>query len=147
MQNYFAFGSNMARTTLDERSVRAGRVGAAYVAEHRLAFTLPSQRWTGHAADMLPDRNHRTWGVLWQLEDPHALDPYETRYDRVPITVTLSGEGSSRPTTAFTYTVKPELRAVWEDSPAPAYLDRMLVGAAEAGLPAAYVEFLEGFRR
>ena len=138
----------MARTTLVERGVRARRAGAGFVADYRLAFTLPSQRWTGHAADLLPEPGNRAWGVLWELADPSALDPFELRYDRIPITIRRSANGSAseQAVQAFTYTIKSEHRADGEDLPAPSYLDRMLEGAREAGLPNTYLRFLEGFR-
>ena len=137
----------MARTTLDERGVRAKLVGAAFVLDHRLAFTLPSQRWTARAADLLPEPGHEVWGVLWEMADPNALDPYELRYDRIPISVRQTGNGSGHggSVDAFTYTVRAENRAISEALPAPAYLNRMLAGAREAGLPPDYVRFLEGF--
>ncbi len=144
MRNYFAFGSNMARATLDERGVQARLIGAGFVPDYRLAFTLPSQRWTGRAADLLHEPGHETWGVLWELAEPDALDPYEQRYDRIPICVSHAGNGTSA-VAAFTYTVKAEHRADDEALPAPAYLGRMLAGARHAGLPTAYLRFLEGF--
>ncbi|MDJ0952618.1 MAG: gamma-glutamylcyclotransferase family protein [Acidimicrobiia bacterium] len=148
MRYYFAFGSNMARTTLVERGVRARRAGAGFVPNYRLAFTLPSQRWTGRAADLVPATGHQAWGVLWEMNDPNALDPFERRYDRRSILVTPSGAepGSEQTVDAFTYTVKAKHRATGEDLPAPAYLERMLAGALEAELPSSYVRFLEGFR-
>ncbi len=138
----------MARTTLAERGVRATRVGARVAPDYRLAFTLPSQRWTGHAADLLPDPGNQAWGVLWEMEDPHALDPFELRYDRRSIRLAPSepGPSSEHVVDAFTYTVKTEHRATGEDLPAPAYLERMLVGAREAELPQSYIRFLEGFK-
>ncbi len=148
MNTYFAFGSNMAQATLHERSVAATRLGAAFVADYRLAFTLPSQRWTGNAADLLPDPGGLAWGVLWEMSDPNALDPFELRYDRVPVEVTRSNgnDGTTHRFDAFTYLVKPENRTRNEGSPATAYLERMLEGAGEAGLPEEYLQFLQAFR-
>ena len=148
MHLYFAFGSNMAAATLAERQVVARLVGPAYAADHRLAFTLVSQRWTGRAADLLPQTGDRTWGVVWDLADPHALDPFERRYDRVPITVTRSNGdlGSEHNVDAFTYTVKAQHRDRTDALPAPAYLERMVAGARDAGIPRSYLRFLNGFR-
>lgn len=136
----------MAQATLQERGVVATRLGAAFVADYRLAFTLPSQRWTANAADLLPDPGGRVWGVLWEMSDPYALDPFELRYDRVPLEVSRPNGETELPLDAFTYMVKPENRAGDETLPASAYLDRMVTGAGEAGLPQTYIDFLEGFR-
>ncbi len=53
-QLYFAFGSNMSLSTLRDRGVDANPAGSALLENHRLAFTLPSERWTGRAADEAP---------------------------------------------------------------------------------------------
>jgi hypothetical protein len=143
-QLYFAFGSNMSRLTLRDRGVHARAAGTAVLNDHRLAFTLPSVRWTGRAADVLPAEGDEVWGVLWDLSDPNALDPYERRYNRVEFDVV--GHAGTQPggiRRVFAYTVKPELRAADEAPPAPAYLRRMVEGATEAGLPAGYVDFLQ----
>lgn len=142
-QLYFAFGSNMSSATLRERGVYAEAAGPALLRDHRLAFTLPSVRWTGRAADVLPAEGDEVWGVLWDLSDPNALDPYERRYNRVEFDVvrqTGAQPGGIR--RVFAYTVKPELRAIDEALPAPAYLGRMIDGAMEAGVPAHYTDFL-----
>lgn len=143
-QLYFAFGSNMSATTLRDRGVTAELAGPALLRDHRLAFTLPSVRWTGRAADVLPARGYEVWGVLWHLSDPNALDPFERRYDRVGWDVEQGGDGRQVAVSrrVFGYTVKPELRASDEAPPAPEYLRRMVEGATEAGLPAHYLDFL-----
>jgi hypothetical protein len=141
---YFAYGSNMSPTTMSERVRGATAVGSALLRHHRLAFTLPSRRWTGHAADILPTRDAAVWGVLWKLPDPAALDAYEKRYDRAEVDVLRFHEARSEgsPSRAFTYTVKPEHRADDESPPAAAYLARMIDGAQAGELPANYLEFL-----
>ena len=142
---YFAFGSNMSSVTLEERGVDAEMAGPARLRDHRLAFTLPSIRWTGRAADVLPADGHDVWGVLWDLSDPDALDPFERRYDRVEFDVEQGANGKPAVLRrVFGYTVRSELRASDEAPPAPAYLRRMIEGATEAGLPVGYVNFLRG---
>ena len=142
-QLYFAFGSNMSLLTLRDRGVDANPVGAALLRDHRLAFTLPSERWTGRAADILPVLGVGVWGVLWELSEPDALDPFELRYNRAEVDVLQFPTGRAGVTQeAFTYSVKPEHRAAEEAPPAPGYLRRMIEGAIDAGLPAYYTDFL-----
>ena len=145
-QLYFAFGSNMSSVTLHDRGVDAKSAGAALLENHRLSFTLPSKRWTGRAADIRPAPGGGVWGVLWELAEPHALDPYELRYDRQEVDVLqFPSDRSSLSKRAFTYTVKPEHRAADEAPPADEYLSRMIEGAIDAGLPAYYTDFLRNF--
>lgn len=142
-QLYFAYGSNMSQGTLCERGIDAELAGPARLKNHRLAFTLPSIRWTGHAADVLPAAGSEVWGVLWELADPNALDPFERRYHRVEFDVERTAAGRAGiPQRVFSYKVRSELRAAEEAPPASAYLRRMIEGATEAGLPAHYVGFL-----
>jgi hypothetical protein len=133
----------MSPTTMRDRVRGATAAGSALLRHHRLAFTLPSLRWTGHAADILPAPGSRVWGVLWKLPDPAALDAFEKRYDRAEVELLrFDGDHSEGvPSRAFTYTVKPEHRAD-EALPAAAYLERMIDGAHAGRLPAYYVEFL-----
>lgn len=141
---YFAFGSNMSPATIHERVGSATPAGAALLRNHRLAFTLPSMRWTGRAADVLPAPGAGVWGVLWELPDPGALDEFEKRYDRAEFDVLRFGQGDQTGTQirAFTYTTKPEHRAPDEAPPAPAYLERMIEGAQRGDLPTDYISFL-----
>lgn len=142
-QLYFAFGSNMSRLTLRDRRVDVKAAGTALLRNHRLAFTLPSKRWTGRAADILPAPGAGVWGVLWEMAEPHALDPFELRYNRSEVEVLQFPTGQAGPIQrAFTYTVKPEHRATNEAPPAYEYLQRMIEGAIDAGLPVYYTDFL-----
>ena len=142
-QLYFAFGSNMSRSTLRDRGVDVKPAGVAFLRNHRLAFTLPSERWTGRAADILPAPGAGVWGVLWEMAEPGALDPFELRYNRSEVEVLQFLTGRAGPIQqAFAYTVKPEHRAIDEAPPAYEYLRRMVEGAIDAGLPAYYTDFL-----
>lgn len=146
---YFAYGSNMSPTTMRERVGVGTPSGSALVRHHRLAFTLPSMRWTGHAADIVPSKGAEVWGVLWELPDPKALDAFEQRYDRIEVDVLRFREARNRGVRAraITYTVKPEHRAEREAPPAAAYLERLIDGAQAGGLPVDYVEFLRSCGR
>ena len=142
-QLYFAFGSNMSLSTLRDRGVHANRAGAALLRDHRLAFTLPSERWTGRAADMVPEPGAGVWGDLWEMAEPAALDPFELRYNRSEVEVLQFPSGKAGlARRAFTYMVKPEHRAADEAPPSVEYLRRMVEGAIDAGLPSYYTDFL-----
>ncbi len=158
---YFAYGSNMASSNLRERGVRATAFGPASLAGYRLAFTLPSSRWGGHAADIVVDPGAVVHGVLWRLERGDALDRWEGGYRRIEVTVgdaaaagdavtaspVRSVEERERPPTAFTYQVLDERRALVERPPSARYLERLVEGAREFGLPPTYLDFLESSRR
>ena len=60
----------MSSVTLRDRRVVAKPAGTALLENHRLAFTLPSKRWTGRAADIRPAPGVGVWGVLWEMAEP-----------------------------------------------------------------------------
>ena len=138
---YFAYGSNMSTTVMTDRCPGASVLGPARLDDHRLSFRLPSQRWGGFAADIVTDDGAVTWGVLWKLSDGHleTLDRLEARYDRYP--VFLSSEDIA--TAALSYRVKAHLASPTGGSPATDYLQHLIDGATEHGLPKDYLRRLE----
>lgn len=137
----------MSPATIRERVVGATPAGTALRRHHQLAFTLPSKRWTGRAADVLRAAGSGVWGVLWELPDWGAPDEFEKRYNRSEFDVLRFGHGdqTGTPARAFTYTVKPEHRSPDEAPPAPAYLERMVQGAQHGDLPSDYIGFLKSY--
>lgn len=140
--NYFAYGSNMSTRILGQWCADFRVIGPARLVDYRLAFTRPSKRWGGGAADVVAESGQIVWGVLYTIEDDCllALDRKEglgQAYQRLDCVVSPAA-GSLRP--AMTYTVidkaKPEL------SPAPAYKAALVEGAVEHHLPGDYLAFL-----
>lgn len=131
----------MASDVMLERCPGATPQGSARLGNHRLAFRLPSQRWGGHAADIADEAGSSTWGVLWAVTAEHltTLDRYEARYDRY-----LAHPINACKVEAITYRVKPDLIGP-NGSPHPAYLDHLIRGATEHGLPKGYVAELRSW--
>jgi gamma-glutamylcyclotransferase (GGCT)/AIG2-like uncharacterized protein YtfP len=142
--NYFAYGSNMSSTVMADRCPGATALGPARLDDHRLGFRLPSLRWGGYAADIVNDDGVTTWGVLWKLSEEHleTLDQLEARYDRYAV-LPVNG----RPVAAMTYRVKPELVVPDGGSPTSEYLQHLIDGALEHGLPGDYLRQLESGRQ
>ncbi len=70
----------MSLLTLRDRGVDANPVGAALLRDHRLAFTLPSERWTGRAADILPKQGIRK---PWKLYQNYFKDTFSLKYSKI----------------------------------------------------------------
>ncbi len=119
-------------------------VGPARLDGFRLLFLRRSIRWKAGAADVVPDEGATTWGALYEVseEDLEALDAKEytanTGYQRRAVEVeTLDGERHA----AVTYeVVEKEPR---ELAPKPEYIDLLIQGATERGLPADWIEVLQ----
>ncbi|MGD2051928.1 MAG: gamma-glutamylcyclotransferase family protein, partial [Acidimicrobiia bacterium] len=145
---YFAYGSNMSETTLRERGIEAERAGIGLLRGYRLAFTLPSRRWTGRAADILATPQTGVWGVVWRIAEATVLDAYEANYDRIVTAVTRYGRSRSDGwapdgrSEVWTYAVRVARKSATEAPPAPAYAQRMREGAEAARLPRHYLAFL-----
>jgi gamma-glutamylcyclotransferase (GGCT)/AIG2-like uncharacterized protein YtfP len=143
---YFAYGSNMSEAVLRDR-VDAEAAGKAVLRDHRLAFTLPSRRWGGRAADIVPAGGAEVWGRLWSVDDEgiEMLDGYEAAYRRVVVRVErVDGDARPAPLDALTYVVRDERRAPDEGAPAAAYRRHLVAGGEECGLPANYLRVLRG---
>lgn len=147
MKYYFAYGSNMAKAVFHGRVV-GEPAGRAALEGHRLAFSLPSQRWGGRAADLAILSGAEVWGRLWCVDEDQlaVLDRFEGAYQRLEVTVARIEEQGGKVRTeeaqAITYVVRDDRRAPDEGTPAPEYLGQMLKGADECGLPAHYIRFL-----
>ena len=131
-----------------------GFLGAAELREHRLAFTRRSLRTGTGVADILPAPGQSVWGALYELDDAHlaAIDAKEGNgwaYERRTVRVILADAGGAGGTgaagqagklEAFAYAViTPDGEHV---SPSREYLQALLDGARERGLPDDYVAAL-----
>jgi gamma-glutamylcyclotransferase (GGCT)/AIG2-like uncharacterized protein YtfP len=132
--SYFAYGSNMSAAQMAGRCPGAGFPRLGWVAGYEQVI---NQRGV---ATLCEAALGEIYGVVWTLTtaDVVALDRFEGvdegRYSRTEIVVQTS-EG-------------PEVALVYLDhrrvagSPRPGYLERVVHGATEHGLPPEYVERL-----
>ena len=141
---YFAYGSNMEPRRFKRRCPRARVLGPARLPGYRLDFTRYSTGFRGGIADIVADPEAEVWGVLSRVEesDLASLDEYEgvpVGYRRERVTV-LDESGQEH--LAITYVANPTGRF----APSKAYIEIILAGAREHGLPPDYVRRLEQIR-
>ena len=144
---YFAFGSNLDAERLHEHCPSARFVLAARLADHRLAFTIRSERtWHGGVADVLPSPGDEVWGALWAIAGEHSrpLDEQEgvfrdpPAYRRTEVNVTTAA--GDRVSCRSYRVAAPDPDGF---KPSPAYRETVLRGARAVGLPPEYVARLE----
>lgn len=139
---YFAYGSNL----WIEQMIR--RVGpscvdvapeVAHLSDYRLAFNMRGE--SGETFANIRSPGAGVWGVVYRCdaEALAQLDEYESGYERVAIQVT-DRAGQARAAVAY---VAQEDRVCDAGAPAEAYLERILVGARQHGLPPEYVAHIE----
>ena len=130
--------SQLAAWGTDHRAL-----GPAELPDHRVAFLRRSIRWQAGAADIVHAPGESVWGVLWELPfGPGELDAKEAAgdaYRRRPVAVRAGGAT----VTAMAYEVIE--KEPLEVPPRREYLDLMLAGAREHGLPEIWVRRIESW--
>lgn len=139
MPLYFAFGSNLDADQMAERCPGSRARFRARLQDHRIAFTHPSRRWGGGAADVIAAPGHEVWGLVWDLsgDDLERLDGYELGYRRCWLEVVDDGGRAHR---VISYSVVDK----GDHRPTREYLGKMLRWGAHWELPDAYLEQLRG---
>ena len=143
---YFAYGSNMQSATLrGRRGIHFQHAVAGRVSGWRLVLDKPPLVSIGQSfANIVPAPGGEVMGVLYDITeaDMEHLDVSEGvllgNYQRVEVAVSLLPE-PHRCVAAFTLTSDkrdPTLQ------PSTRYMDLLIAGALEHGLPGEYVEFL-----
>jgi gamma-glutamylcyclotransferase (GGCT)/AIG2-like uncharacterized protein YtfP len=140
---YFAYGSNLSLRQMRARCPGSRTAGLGWLPDHRLEFVQPHEGWGGGVAGVVPEPGARVHGVLYDLDatDLAALDgfePVETGGYRRERVIVLRGDGAAE--AAWTYLGEVLHGAPF--APSDRYLDTILAGAAEHGLPLEYREAL-----
>jgi hypothetical protein len=143
---YFAYGSNMQRATLSgRRGIACTRAFAARVPGWRVVFDKPPLIPIGEAfANVIPDPEGVAFGVLFEITaaDLEHLELTEGvligNYNRVQVNAHPLAEAASV-IEAHTLT---STRRDASLLPSPRYMDLVIEGASEHGLPPDYIAFL-----
>jgi len=145
---YFAYGSNMQRETFSgRRGITPRRALAARVAGWRLVLDKPplipmSQSF----ANLIPDAAAEVLGVLYEVTpDDYAHVEFS---EAVPFGNYRRVEVESRPLASGAapvraYTLVSERRAP-DMRPSRRYVEMMVAGAVQHGLPIEWIDFLRG---
>lgn len=144
---YFAYGSNMQSATLrGRRGVEYRCAVAARLDGWRLVLDKPPLIPIGGAfANVIPDPAAAVHGVLFEVteDDLAHLDFTEGvlvgNYERVPVTVQPLSPPDAEAVVAYTLT---SARRDPDLAPTHRYMQLLIEGAEEHGLPAEYIAFL-----
>jgi gamma-glutamylcyclotransferase len=141
----FAYGSNLNSEQVRARCTNAKLVAVAKLADHQLGFFGYSPIWDGAEESVIPAAGQDVWGVIYELtpSDKEKLDDWQDAlfdgsgsYFHSPAKVT-DQEGK-------VYSVLLYKKASLGDpkKPSEEYLNFIVQGAVDRGLPAAYVDQL-----
>lgn len=144
-QYVFAYGSDMFSAQIMERCSRPVLLAVACLADQRLGFFGHSDIWDGGVETVVPAPGQELWGVIYELTftDAQRLDVWHD--------ARLDGAGSffhyparvldtaGQPRTVLLY--KKDILGA-QSPPSRQYLEVIIQGAKERGLPADYIEGL-----
>ncbi len=144
MSLYFAYGSNMDETQMRERCPESTLLGTATLHAHRLVFTIPSRKWGGGCADIVPDQNAEIYGVLYELSDADfaALDKKEGVFTKSYRRVSVMVERESEMVRADTYEVVSKTEGL---APSMPYISQIVRAAERFSFPDSYLVYLRSF--
>ena len=142
---YFAYGSNMNEEQMRSRGVRPLSVAVAKLPDHRIGFHGYSKTWDGAVETVVPAPGQEVWGVIYKLtfSDADTLDSWQDvhldgtgAYFLFPAAV-IDTEGKAHPVLLY----KKDILGA-QQKPSREYLDLIVRGALERGLPSSYIEEL-----
>ncbi|CAJ1061853.1 gamma-glutamylcyclotransferase-like [Xyrichtys novacula] len=141
---YFAYGSNLLKERLQLRNPSATVFCVAQLKDYKLVFGnykgLASERWQGGVATIEHSPGDEVWGVVWRMNtsDLESLDSQENvtlgAYSPAQLAVKAKGQDLS----CRTYIMNSCVYA----PPSPQYLQVIMMGAEQNGLPKDYQEKL-----
>jgi len=135
---YFAYASNMNHAQMKSRAGQVFDVQVATLANYELVFNRKVRGGVA-TANIRPASGKRVLGILFKIPDAafRNLDRFEgvpQHYRRIEVRVSGS---NGQPVNAQVYIATKVEKGL---RPAPHYLQTILDGAVEHGLPADYVE-------
>lgn len=145
--DYFAYGSNLLDSELAQTVPGAEPVGMAHVPCWRLSFTKHSVKRGGDAASIEPCASNVVWGFVYRIAaaDWPRLVAREQGYEQVQLTALIvddpTAPWSGRPATVETF--RGDHVCTERCGPPRSYVELVLKGAEEKGLPADYLRALE----
>ncbi len=148
-QYLFAYGSDMFEAQIRQRCSKPVMVVTACLAGHSLGFFGHSEVWDGAVETVVPAPGRKLWGVIYELTfmDAQRLDVWhDARLDgagsffHYPARVV---DAAGQAHTVLLY--KKDILGM-PLQPSREYLDVIIQGALERGLPEAYIEELRGIQ-
>jgi gamma-glutamylcyclotransferase len=145
---YFAYGSNLLDTEIGRDVPSAEFKGIGYVAGHSLVFNKHTQTRGGDAANIVPQPDAQVWGCLYRMDEKAlaALKRRERGYVVAALTAhRITGHNdASQPTDVFTFLA--ERTCEKRCGPSRYYLNLIIGGAKQRGLPNHYIRWLQSIK-
>ena len=144
---YFAYGSNMNKKQIHARCAHPKTVAVARLPHHQIGFFGYSRTWDGAVETVIPVPGQEVWGVIYDLRfsDRDRLDVWQdARLDGTGAYFHYPSRVADMEGNTHTVLFYKKDRLDSPQRPSLEYLDFIIQGAMEQGLPASYIE---GLRR
>lgn len=151
---YFAYGSNLNHKQMVERCPDSKFLKRAYLDNYRLVYDGYSKRWDGAPANIVESRGDMVWGGVYSIseKDLERLDKCENcnnSKSKEGICSQCGEDLYARKEMVFFDDNGREVRALVyfrtgreESEPSAKYLETVLCGAHDCGLPKNYINAL-----
>lgn len=153
---YFAYGSNLLAKRIHIQNPTAIFLDTAKLDNHRIDFIRVSNRWNGASATIVPAEGEYVWGALWEIsnENSDSLDDQEgvnTNFYFVKNVTVTRRNGEFTLCRTYEQCMRPILikagETIPEDRlPSKTYMETIVNGAKQIGLPNDYITMLENIK-
>ena len=135
---YFAYGSNLKKEQMNERDVVIYKTYKGFINNYKLEFNKKSIDGSSKA-NITKSDGEIVWGVCFELDSDsfENLKNYEKGYDEQDVIV--FDENQNILLTAKTFVSN----KICDKLPTKDYLDKIIEGAKQHGLPKEYIQELE----
>jgi len=146
---YFAYGSNLNLEKMNEKCTKPRVIGLARLPGHKIGFYEHSVIWDGAVETVVPDAQSEVWGVVYQLEY-YAWDQLDGCED-----ARLDGTGEyfhypvdviDKENKIIDVSMYKKARLGEATLPSTEYLNIIIEGAKEQGLPESYIATLQNIQ-
>uniref|UniRef100_A0A6P7FWE0 gamma-glutamylcyclotransferase n=1 Tax=Diabrotica virgifera virgifera TaxID=50390 RepID=A0A6P7FWE0_DIAVI len=149
---YFGYGSNLLERRMHRSNPNAVRYGKGVLKDYTLDMGTYGNFWKGCGANIVQSPGDKVWGALWQLKDEDFVNldrqesVHKNVYKRIIVQIETP-EGQKLNAIAYQNVKQFErfdlTNLPTERRPSPAYMDVIIKGAQETGLPIDYINFLK----
>jgi gamma-glutamylcyclotransferase len=142
---HFAYGSNMNHEQVLARGAKPKVVAAAKLPDHRLGFFGYSAVWDGAEESVIPAPGQDVWGVIYELtpSDKEKLDDWQDAlFDGSGAYFHSPAKVTDQAGKVYSVLLYKKANLGTPQKPSQEYLNFIVQGAVEQGLPSAYVDRL-----
>ncbi len=142
---HFAYGSNMNSEQLQARCADAKLIAVAKLADHQLGFHGYTPEWDGAEETVSEAPGKEVWGVIYELtpSDKEKLDDWQDAlFDGSGAYFHSPAKVTDQQAKEYSVLLYKKAKLGNPEKPSEEYLNFIVKGAVERGLPAAYVDQL-----